>query len=269
LCFLLLVTFCLRYSMAPTRPKASGVARQLSADAGTERHGSVWNLASPPASCRSEIAGSHLTITQMVVDGKGLQEEAFRARQEAGISQGVAAITEQLPRQADDGWIEVVSTATGAGTSGMLVGATPNASRAAAGTPHNIVNAPFPQQIESFRACGQGLRVDFDASDSDEDIGDEKSDAVCDMAREWFLDIVGHHNSEAERRSSRRAQDLSVTHHISQGGEHKRARWRAAAAQSGARHQIRVARGSGAHNITARTRVAKHEHQRMTSAKMT
>ena len=200
--------------MAPTRPKASGVARQLSADAGTERHGSVWNLASPPASCRSEIAGSHLTITQMVVDGKGLQEEAFRARQEAGISQGVAAITEQLPRQADDDWVDVFCTATGPGTSGMLVGATPNASRAAAGTPHNIVNALFPRQIESFRACGQGLRVDFDASDSDEDIGDEKSDAVCDMAREWFLDIVGHHNSEAERRSSRRAQDLSVTHHI-------------------------------------------------------
>ena len=215
MCFLLLVTFCLRYSMAPTRPKASGVARQLSADAGTERHGSVWNLASPPASCRSEIAGSHLTITQMVVDGKGLQEEAFRARQEAGISQGVAAITEQLPRQADDDWVDVFCTATGPGTSGMLVGATPNASRAAAGTPHNIVNALFPQQIESFRACGQGLRVDFDASDSDEDIGDEESDAVCDMAREWFLDIVGHHNSEAERRSSRRAQDLSVTHHIS------------------------------------------------------
>jgi hypothetical protein len=155
LCFLLLVTFCLRYSMAPTRPKASGVARQLSADAGTERHGSVWNLASPPASCRSEIAGSHLTITQMVVDGKGLQEEAFRARQEAGISQGVAAITEQLPRQADDDWVDVFCTATGPGTSGMLVGATPNASRAAAGTPHNIVNALFPQQIESFRACGQ------------------------------------------------------------------------------------------------------------------
>jgi len=97
----------------------------------------------------------------------------------------------------------------------MLVGATPNASRAAAGTPHDIVNTLFPQQIESFRACGQGLRVDFDTSDSDEDIGDEESDAVCDMAREWFLDIVGHHNSEVERRSSRRTQDLSVTHHIS------------------------------------------------------
>ena len=70
--------------------------------------------------------------------------------------------------------IEVVSTETGAGTIGMLVEATPTAARAAVCTPQNIVNTLFPQQIESFRACGQGLRVDFDASDSDEDIGDEK-----------------------------------------------------------------------------------------------
>ena len=80
----------------------------------------------------------------MGAEGKRLQGEAFCARthpgQEAAISQASDDITQQLPRQADDGWIEVVSTATGAGTSGMLVGATPNASRAAVGTPHNIVN---------------------------------------------------------------------------------------------------------------------------------
>jgi hypothetical protein len=137
--------------------KSGSEAKKLAPDQRTEQRGSTWSFSSPPASSRSEIAdaGSQFTITQMVAEGKRLQEEAFRARQEAGISQGVAAITEQLPRQADDDWVDVFCTATGPGTSGMLVGATPNASRAAAGTPHNIVNALFPQQIESFRACGQ------------------------------------------------------------------------------------------------------------------
>ena len=124
----------------------------------------TWSFSSPPASSRSEIvdAGSQFTITQMVAEGKRLQGEAFCARthpgQEAAISQASDDITQKVPRKADDGWIEVVSTATGAGTIGMLVEATPT--------------------DDPRRACGQGLRVDFDSSDSDEDIGDEES-CVC------------------------------------------------------------------------------------------
>ena len=135
----------------------------MAPDQRTEQRGSTWSFSSPPASSRSEIAdaGSQFTITQMVAEGKRLQGEAFCARthpgQEAAISQASDDIRQQLPRQVDDGWIEVVSTATGAGTNGMLVGATPNASRAAAGTPHDIVHT----------------------SDSDEDIGDEESVCVC------------------------------------------------------------------------------------------
>jgi len=132
--------------------KSGSEAKKLAPDQRTEQRGSTWSFSSPPASSRSEIAdaGSQFTITQMVAEGKRLQGEAFCARthpgQEAAISQASDDITQQLPRQADDGWIEVVSTATGAGTIGMLVEATPNASRAAAGTPHNIVNA-LPQKI--------------------------------------------------------------------------------------------------------------------------
>ena len=159
------------------------------------------------------------SATQMVAEGKRLQEEAISARthpgQEAGISQPAAA-THQFSTQSDDGWVEASSSTTGAGTNGMLDGATPNAGRVAVGTPQTWRSAPH--RIESVRGRGQGLRVDFDAVDSDEDLVNKESDAVDDMVTGWWLDsidIIGHQKSQAERRSMCRAQDLSVTHTIS------------------------------------------------------
>ena len=145
-------TYCI---MGPTKPKAAAAAKELRHCPRTEEMGSTWNLSSLPSSrssaSRSEIAGEGSQLvaeagvgpfvlpsaTQMVTEGKRLQEEAFSARtypgQEAGISQPAAA-THQFSTQSDDGWVEASSSTTGAGTNGMLDGATPNAGRVAVGT---------------------------------------------------------------------------------------------------------------------------------------